>query len=248
MNPVAALTIAAATAYLAVCTVGRLRTRKTRSTQALLVAGVLTTAAFAIGVPGIYEATSALLGAPNAADPLSKVLLLVAVAITGHQFTKAANAPKAGRAITGTTGVAAFAAAAAVMALTFPAVDAPTPSPFLLRFLDQPAAKAYTCAALGYLAFIGAVLCPATVKIARAAKTQAQRTGAWLLTAGFALTVLRAPLELFTTPEREQLFNIVSCLAAACVAGGLAAFARHRKQNPQRPSAYVKSYLAEEER
>jgi hypothetical protein len=248
MSPVAVVAIAAATAYLGVCTAGRLRTRKTRNTQALLIAGVLTTAAFGIVVPGVYEGISALMGAPNAADPLSKVLLLVAVAITGHQFTKAANAPKAARAITGTTGVAAFAAAAAIMALTFPAVDAPTPSPFLLRFLDQPAAKAYTLGALGYLAFVGAVLCPPSLKIARAARTQAQRTGARLLTAGFALTVLRAPLELFTTPEREQLFNLVSCLAAACVAGGLTAFARHRKQNPQRPSAYVKSYLAEKER
>lgn len=248
MSLVAGVAIAAVAAYLAACTVSRIRTRKTRNTQMLLIAGILTTAAFSLVVPGVYEGTSSLLGSPNAADPLSKVLLIVAVAITGHQFSKAANAPKAARTIAGTTGVAVFAVAVAVMAVTFPAVEAPYPSPFLVRFLDQPAAKAYTLATLGYLAFVGALLCPAARKIARAARSQAQRVGAQLLTAGFALTVLRAPLELFATPEREQMFNIVSCLAAACVAGGLAAFARHRKQNPQRPSAYVKSYLAEQER
>lgn len=246
MSPVAGVAIALVAVYLAVCTGGRLRTRKTRSTQMLLVAGILTTAAFAIMLPGVYEGVSALFGYPNAADPLSKMLLLVAVALTGYQFTKAANATKARRALAGIIGAAVFAAAVGVMALMFALVEAPYSSPFLLGFLDQPAARAYTIAALGYLAFVGALLCPATLKIARTACTQGQRSGAWLLTAGFALTVFRAPLELFTNPTREQLFNIVSCVSTACVAAGLAWFARHRKQYPQRPSAYVKSYLAEE--
>lgn len=248
MNPVAFAALAAAAAYLAVCTAGRLRTRKTRTSQVLLVAGVLTTASFTVVIPGVYAAVSAALGAPNAADPASKILLLIAVALTGHQFAAASNAVRARKAIAGTAGIILFALAMAVMALAFPAVRAPYSSPFLLDFLDQPAAKAYTIAALGYLSFISGLLCPATVRIGRTARTKAQRTGAWLLTAGFVLAAARAPLELFTSPEREQAFNIVSCLSAACVAGGLAWFARHRKQNPERASAYVKSYLAEEER
>lgn len=248
MSPVAAVATAAAAAYLAVCTAGRLRTRRTRSTQVLLIAGIFTTAAFTLVVPGIYEGVSALLGSPNAADPLSKILLLVAVALTGHQFTAAANAVRARRAIAGAPGLLAFIAAVGVMAVTFPSVQAPYSSPFLLAFLDQVPAKVYTTATLAYLAFVAGLLCPGAVRISRIARTAAQRAGARLLSAGFALAALRAPLELFTTPGREQLFNIVSCASAACVAGGLACFASHRKQNPQRPAAYVKSYLVEEER
>lgn len=248
MNPIAAVAVVAAAGYLAVCTAGRLRTRSTRSTQVLLAAGILTTGAFGVVIPGVYEAVSALLGSPNAADPLSKILLLVAVALTGHQFTGASNAVSARKAIAGVPGIVAFGAAVGVMAVAFPLIQAPYSSPFLLDFLDQPAAKAYTIAVLGYLAFVAALLCPKAVQIARVASSRAQRTGARLLSAGFALAVLRAPLELFTTPGREQLFNIVSCASAALVAGGLACFARHRRQNPQRPTQYVKSYLAEEER
>lgn len=248
MSPIAAVATAAAAAYLAVCTAGRLRTRRSRSTQVLLVAGILTTAAFTVVIPGIYEGVSALLGSPNAADPLSKILLLVAVALTGHQFTAAADAVRARKTIAGAAGLLAFTAAVGTMALTFPAVQAPYSSPFLLAFLDQTAAKVYTTAALAYLAFVAALLCPGAVRIACVARTGAQRAGARLLSAGFALAVVRAPLELFTTPGREQLFNIVSCASAACVAGGLACFASHRKQNPQRPTVYVKSYLVDEER
>lgn len=248
MSPIAVVAMAAAAGYLAVCTAGRLRTRSTRRTQVLLVAGILTTAAFTVVIPGVYEGVSALFGSPNAADPLSKIFLLVAVALTGHQFTAASNAVLARKAIAGAPGVGAFAAAAGVMAVTFPAVQAPYPSPFLLNFLDQPAAKAYTIAALGYLAFVAALLCPGALRIARIARTRVQRNGARLLAAGFALAIVRAPLELFTTPGREQLFNIVSCTSAVFVAAGLAYFARHRRQNPPRPTAYAKSYLAEEKR
>lgn len=248
MNPIAVVAMGAAAGYMAVCTAARLRSRSTRTTQVLLIAGILTTGAFTVVNPGVYEGVSALLGSPNAADPLSKILLLIAVALTGHQFASASNAVLARKTIAGVPGVVAFAAAVGVMAVTFPAVEAPYPSPFLLDFLDQPAAKAYTMAALGYLAFVAALLCPGALRIARIARTQAHRNGARLLAGGFALAIVRAPLELFTTPVREQLFNIVSCASAVSVAAGLACFARHRRQNPPRATAYVKSYLAEEKR
>jgi hypothetical protein len=189
--------------------------------------------AFGLVVPPIYESVGSLIPAvANFPDLMAKLLLFTGLLLAATQVARAYEASRAQRLISGLPGVAVFVAVFVVDALVFASVHTGARVPDLAANLDQPLVRLYSTIATAYPAYLFALLLPHVASGCRSTQMTVRVTS-WLLTAGFALAIVRFGLGLMTllAPGFYSPGQMLSGVAALLVAAGLATafFARRSR-------------------
>jgi hypothetical protein len=180
--------------------------------------------AFGLVVPPIYESVERLIPAvANFPDLIAKLLLFTGLLLAATQVARAYEAPRAQRLISGLPGVVVFVALFAIDVLVFASVHTGARVPDLAANLDQPLVRLYSTIATAYPAYLFALLLPHVASGCRSSQLTVRVTS-WLLSAGFALAIVRFGLGLLTllAPDFYSPGQVVSGVAALLVACGLA--------------------------
>lgn len=193
--------------------------------RSIFGAFLLTTFAILLSIDAPYLAVDAWLGGNNYANLLLRFLVYGAVMLAGYRTAKAFGDPSGTRRITGPAGLAVLAGIAAVTTVTFLLADTAGSSTGLTGLPLRSEANAqliglYATAGRVYPAFVAACLVPATLRAVGGRFPRALRTGALLLSVGYAAMVVGALYPLLPA-GRAWCQSIISYAAVLGVSLGL---------------------------
>jgi hypothetical protein len=193
--------------------------------RSIFGAFLLTTFAILLSIDAPYLAVDAWLGGANYANLLLRFLVYGAVMLAGYRTAKAFGDASGTRRITGPAGLAVLAGIAAVTTVTFLLADTAGSSTGLTGLPLRSEANAqliglYATAGRVYPAFVAVCLVPATLRAVGGRFPRALRTGALLLSVGYAAMVAGALYPLLPA-GRAWCQSIISYAAVLGVSLGL---------------------------
>ncbi len=165
--------------------------------RSIFGAFLFATMAILLSIDGPYLAADRWLGGENYANLILRFLVYGAVLLAGYRTAKAFDDTNGVRRITGPAGLAVLAAIVLVTAVTFVLADTAGSSTGLTGLPLRSAANArlievYAAAGRVYPGFVALCLVPATARAVGGRFPVAVRSGALLLTVGYAGLVAAA--------------------------------------------------------
>jgi hypothetical protein len=183
---------------------------------------LLSACAILLSIDAPYLAVDAWLGGTNYANLILRFLVYGAVMLAGYRTAKAFGDGSGTRWIAGPAGLAVLAGIAAVTTVTFLLADTAGSATGLAGLPLRSEANAqligvYATAGRVYPAFVAACLLPATVRAVGGRFPRALRTGALLLSAGYAAMVAGAlyPLVPAGRAWGQQIISFTAVLGAS---------------------------------
>lgn len=192
--------------------------------QTIFLSGLCLCVAFALMIPGIYEALDQQFLRTNFTDLFAKLALLLAVNILVCEVARTIRNSRAQRLTAGISGKTILVLTFALEMLLFAFTDTPEPSPGLGAYISDPLVLAYNAVIVLYIGYLGALLLGPLIRDARTPPQPIRRTASALLAAGFGLAIIRAVLMLtgFAVSGLYEFGQIVSGISALLVVAGLA--------------------------
>jgi hypothetical protein len=205
--------------------------------RAIAFSGIFLTLGYLLLIPPIYAVVDPVMPTTNGTDLLSKYFSIVAVALLGGHLSRVYGSEKARRWTVGGPGATVLGLTAAGLLWCLVTTNAPTLSPQLGAYSDQPSIRIYVWLMLAYVAYIAVPLIRPAYLDSRKNPLKIGRVASGMISAGFAMSFVRAvayPLELSGRGELLNIYMLVTYLSTALVVAGLALFAYARRtRKPQ---------------
>lgn len=182
--------------------------------------------AILLSIDGPYLAVDALLGGANYANLLLRFLVYGAIMLAGYRIAKAFGDDTGSRRVAGRAGLTVLTVVAIATAVFFLLADTKGSATGLTGLPARSTANAilinsYAAAGRAYPAYVAACLLPTTFHAVRGRFPTAIKTGAALLSTGFAGLIVGA-VYAFVPTDPARLQAVFNFTAVLCLSLGLA--------------------------